>query len=81
MPGMRIGPYEIVPKVLLAPMAGVTDKPFRVLCKRLGAGTVCVGNDQQRPAVLEDFQITCIAWTTSANPRRSACRSPAPCRP
>jgi tRNA-dihydrouridine synthase B len=35
---MRIGPYSLRNKLVLAPMAGVTDRPFRQLCKALGAG-------------------------------------------
>ena len=35
---MRIGPYALVNSLVVAPMAGVTDRPFRQLCKRLGAG-------------------------------------------
>ncbi|MGD8711164.1 MAG: tRNA dihydrouridine synthase DusB [Ectothiorhodospiraceae bacterium] len=35
---MRIGPYTFPNRLGLAPMAGVTDRPFRQLCKRLGAG-------------------------------------------
>ncbi|MFQ5934886.1 MAG: tRNA dihydrouridine synthase DusB [Acidiferrobacterales bacterium] len=35
---MRIGSYVLRNNLFLAPMAGVTDRPFRQLCKRLGAG-------------------------------------------
>ena len=35
---MRIGPYELPNRLFVAPMAGVTDRPFRQLCRRLGAG-------------------------------------------
>src|SRR6201997_4998300 len=35
---MRIGPYVLPSPVVLAPMAGVTDRPFRILCRSLGAG-------------------------------------------
>lgn len=35
---MRIGPWTLPNPVFVAPMAGVTDRPFRQLCKRLGAG-------------------------------------------
>lgn len=35
-----IGPYQMPNQVILAPMAGVTDRPFRQLCRRLGAGWV-----------------------------------------
>ena len=37
---MQIGSYSIEPPVILAPMAGVTDRPFRSLCRELGAGLV-----------------------------------------
>ncbi len=35
---MQIGPYILKNNLIVAPMAGVTDRPFRQLCKRLGAG-------------------------------------------
>lgn len=38
LPNLKIGPYQIENPIILAPMAGVTDRPFRQLCKNLGAG-------------------------------------------
>ncbi len=35
---MEIGPYRLSSQAIAAPMAGVTDRPFRQLCRRLGAG-------------------------------------------
>ncbi len=35
---MRIGPFTLTAPLALAPMAGVTDRPFRLLCRSLGAG-------------------------------------------
>ena len=35
---MQIGPYRLANALALAPMAGVTDRPFRQLCRRMGAG-------------------------------------------
>jgi tRNA-dihydrouridine synthase B len=35
---MKIGTYTLPNRLFVAPMAGVTDRPFRVLCRQLGAG-------------------------------------------
>ena len=37
---MNIGPYKLSSPLILAPMAGVTDLPFRQLCRRMGAAFV-----------------------------------------
>jgi tRNA-dihydrouridine synthase B len=58
---MRIGSFSIEPAVVLAPMAGVTDKPFRQLCKRLGAGL----------AVSEMTTADPRLWHTSKSMRRA----------
>ena len=35
---MRIGPHQLKNNLIVAPMAGVTDRPFRMLCRSMGAG-------------------------------------------
>ncbi|WP_251206281.1 tRNA dihydrouridine synthase DusB [Acetatifactor aquisgranensis] len=39
---LTIGDVTLDNNVILAPMAGVTDLPFRLLCRRMGAGLVCM---------------------------------------
>ncbi len=35
---MHIGPYQLANNLILAPMTGITDRPFRDICKQFGAG-------------------------------------------
>ena len=37
---MEIGPYKLTNPVFAAPMAGVTDRPYREMCRAWGAGLV-----------------------------------------
>ena len=39
---MRIGNVELKNEYILAPMAGFTDLPFRIICSKMGAGMVCM---------------------------------------
>ncbi|MEK7322768.1 MAG: tRNA dihydrouridine synthase DusB [Pseudomonadota bacterium] len=57
---MRIGPYSLANNVILAPMAGVTDRPFRQLCKELGAGM----------AVSEMVSANSLLWGSVKTQRR-----------
>ncbi|HXZ60185.1 MAG TPA: tRNA dihydrouridine synthase DusB [Steroidobacteraceae bacterium] len=57
---MRIGPYVLPSPVVLAPMAGVTDRPFRILCRTLGAGL----------AASEMLTADTRLWTTSKSRHR-----------
>ncbi len=58
---MRIGPYKLASNLVLAPMAGVTDRPFRQLCKRLGAGM----------AVSEMVSCNSLLWGSEKTRRRA----------
>ena len=39
---LKIGDVSLKNNLILAPMAGVTDLPFRLLCKEQGAGLLCM---------------------------------------
>lgn len=58
---MQIGPYTLSNNLMLAPMAGVTDRPFRQLCKRLGAGM----------AVSEMISSNSLLWGSKKTLRRA----------
>ena len=58
---MHIGPYELKNNLMLAPMAGVTDRPFRQLCKQLGAGL----------AVSEMVSSNSLLWGSAKTLRRA----------
>jgi len=58
---MFIGPYQLSNQLVLAPMAGVTDRPFRQLCKQLGAGM----------AVSEMVSSNSLLWGSEKTKRRA----------
>jgi len=58
---MRIGPFQLENNLVLAPMAGVTDRPFRQLCKRMGAGL----------AVSEMVSSNSLLWGSEKTKRRA----------
>jgi tRNA-dihydrouridine synthase B len=58
---MRIGPYTLKNNLVLAPMAGITDRPFRQLCKEMGAGM----------AVSEMVSSNSLLWGSEKTRRRA----------
>jgi tRNA-dihydrouridine synthase B len=50
---MQIGPYKLASRVVLAPMAGISDRPFRVLCRRFGAGVAATEMLSSNPLLLD----------------------------
>lgn len=53
---MQIGPYTLANGLMVAPMAGVTDRPFRQLCRRLGAGHAVSEMVTSRPDLLRSLK-------------------------
>ena len=58
---MQIGPYQLANNLILAPMAGVTDRPFRQLCRHMGAGM----------AVSEMVSSNSLLWGSEKTKRRA----------
>jgi tRNA-dihydrouridine synthase B len=48
---MRIGPYQLASSTVVAPMAGVADRPFRELCRSFGAGLAVSEMVSAKPAL------------------------------
>ena len=79
---MQIGSYQLPNNLLLAPMAGITDRPFRELCMQFGAGLtvseMVVSNEslQQHPRTLKktDFSPSGLRVTQllGADPKQMA---------
>jgi tRNA-dihydrouridine synthase len=51
---LQLGPLRVWPPVVLAPMAGITNYPFRALCRRFGAGLYVSEMITARPLVRGD---------------------------
>jgi tRNA-dihydrouridine synthase B len=51
---MHIGPYRLANRLILAPMAGITDRPFRRLCRRYGAALAVSEMISANPALRDD---------------------------
>ena len=61
---LKIGNVELENNLILAPMAGVTDLPFRVLCKEQGAGMVCTEMASSRAIFHNDEKTKQLIDTT-----------------
>ena len=53
---MQLGPFTLSNALFVAPMAGVTDRPFRKLCKRLGAGYAVSEMVTSRPELQDSLK-------------------------
>ena len=53
---LKIGNVELPNNLILAPMAGVTNRPFRIICKKYGAGMVCTEMASSRAMFHNDLK-------------------------